>query len=149
MTWQIAFFLLFIGHGAGIIVYSVLALVFALESRRWPVAEGVMISARLNGPFGDGFPYRLRVSYQFTVQGKELVGRRAYFGDSIYSKWAWWFSDRIERKYPSGTRVKVHYNPRRPEDAVLEPGLNGFIITFLLSGTALFAIGILGLRAVL
>jgi Protein of unknown function (DUF3592) len=150
MTWEIAGCLLFVGFGAGAIVYSVLALVSALESRRWPVAEGVMISSRLDkSPDSDGgYTYRPDVSYRFTVEGKELVGRRACFGDRISTSLSS-FAERIVRKYPNGAKVKVRYNPRRPENAVLEPGLNGFIISIFLVGIGLFAIGILTLRSAL
>jgi Protein of unknown function (DUF3592) len=150
MTWEIASCLLFLGIGAGAIVYSVLALVSALESRRWPAAAGVMIESRLEkSPSDDGgYTYRPEVSYRFTVEGKELVGRRACFGDRIATGWSS-PSTRILRKYPHGAQIKVRYNPRRPEDAVLEPGLNGFIVSFFLLGVAFFAFGILMLRSAL
>jgi Protein of unknown function (DUF3592) len=150
MTWELAFCLLFLGVGAGSIVYSVLALVSALESRRWPEAAGVMTESRLEKSRGyeGGYTYRPVVSYRFTVEGKELVGGRACFGDRIGTNWSS-PAKRILRKYPHGAQVKVRYNPRRPEDAVLEPGLNGFIVSFFLLGVAFFVFGLLGLRLAL
>lgn len=150
MTWEIAGCLLLLGFGAGAIVYSVLALVSALESRRWPEAAGVIVESRLEKSTDNdgGYTYQPKVSYRFTVDGEELIGKRACFGDWISTNWSG-PARRIVRKYPNGARVKVRYNPRRPKSAVLETGWNGFIALFFLLGTAFLAIGVLGLRSAL
>ena len=64
-----------------------------------------------------------RVRFRYHVEGKEFVGKRVFFGDSLNST-----ASVIERrisKYPKGMEVSVFYDPIHPRSAVLEPGLKG------------------------
>jgi hypothetical protein len=120
--------------GAAILLRSIGDLLSALEARAWPTAEGVMLASRLTeerDAEGDGL-YQARVSYRFTANGQELVGHCAFFGDSGRTSWSM-FARKIVAKYPAGARVTVHYDPSKPEQAVLETGVSGAIVAILVS----------------
>jgi hypothetical protein len=56
------------------------------------------------------------------------VASRTRFGDRLETR----FSApavRMARRYPAGKTVTVRYNPHDAQEAVLEPGLNGLLLT--------------------
>ena len=74
-----------------------------------------------------GITYRPEVTYHYTVDGREHLASRTRFGDRFGIS----FSApavRTVRRYPVGSSVTVRYNPEDPAEAVLEPGLNGFVL---------------------
>src|SRR5262245_36497076 len=71
----------------------------------------------------DGIAYGVKVSYSYTVGGQEYLGKRYRYQNASTSgsKWA----NRIVAANPSGTSVKVYFNPLQPQDALLSPGVSG------------------------
>ena len=86
------------------------------------------------------------------VRYKYAVGGRTYHGDRIQvlplgvtDEWQAWAT---VRRYAPGTEVRVHYDPQRPDRAVLEPGWGWWdSYTRLLRGSVLVGIGTLILVA--
>jgi hypothetical protein len=76
--------------------------------------------------------YRVKVSYTFTVGGREIVGDRisiAGFGDPQFRQ-----ESEAAGVYPQGSAVTVYYNPADPSQSALRVGLQpemafaGFIL---------------------
>jgi Protein of unknown function (DUF3592) len=109
--------------GAGVIVIGIvlLALLFTgvwqgRVSLKWPTVEGEIVESYV---WEDDEASRPRVRYRYQVDDQE------YTSDFITFK-AYWLvrktAETMVDRYPVGSRVQVHYNPRRPNRAVLEPG---------------------------
>jgi len=63
------------------------------------------------------------IGYAYTVGDAPFNGTRVSFGSNGSSSWAS-VQDIVDR-YPVGKTVKVFYNPDKPSDSVLEPGMSG------------------------
>ncbi len=134
--------------GAIYSIWSVRDMGLAIESRDWPITPGVVTACKLltrtNSESGD--TYRVALSYLYSVQGSPFIAERLRFGDG----WTIWKSgvERIMRKYAEGTAVTVRYDPDRPDEAVLEPGMNGFIVYKMTFGVLLLVGGVVYLASV-
>jgi hypothetical protein len=134
--------------GAGFTLFG------ADETRRlvtigtWPTVPGRVESAHVSADtvgarratkFGRQSPIvedRFHVSYHYRVGGVE------YVGDQVDRLPATRRNARADlRRYPSGTEVSVHYDPRRPTEAVLEARRPAQAVFTALAGLALLAGG--------
>ncbi|MFX0013325.1 MAG: DUF3592 domain-containing protein [Promethearchaeota archaeon] len=93
-------------------------------STKWPSTEGKIISSFLDVRQGEeGFYYQPVINYSYNVEGREYGATRVIIGQlpmNTGKKWAHTVLD----NYPMGKSVRVHYDPRSPTKAVLEPGMN-------------------------
>ncbi len=114
----------------------------AYASRSWPVVQGhIERSATYDrrGRFGiETWP---AIAFKYEVSG------RTYTGDRV----GWWFAGPTDQgardlvaRYPAARSVSVHYDPDRPQDAVLEAAVTPwafedlpFGVGGLLAGVAL------------
>ena len=69
------------------------------------------------------------IAYTYIVEGKEYKGKRisiyesfSYSGSSANA--AIKASEKFLLRYPVGSMVPVHYNPKNPSDAILETGFD-------------------------
>lgn len=108
-------------------------------SVEWPTAEGEIIESYVNEEYDEGRVYRPKVRYRFEVNDQE------YTSDLITFK-AYWLvrktAEKMVDRYPVGSRVQVHYNPRRPKQAVLEAGASLPPAVALIVVIAMLAFGI-------
>jgi hypothetical protein len=131
--------------GVGWLVVNVRALVRGRQSTNWPVTRGRITA--FDAPkspwrYGPGFGNnKARVSYSYEVQGVPHRGTRVSFGPEldpdINGRRAW--------RYAVGSEVEVFYNPDRPLQGVLEPGVRrevyvqiSLALTFIGLGLLLF-----------
>lgn len=115
--------------GAVTIIIGVRRLLRAAASTRWASAPGAVVSSELvqresrggDGPAGVRFSARVRYRYQ--------VGERTYESERVALDEVPRRADTAPRgtveRYAPGSQVTVRYDPRAPEQAVLEPGLTG------------------------
>ena len=93
-----------------------------LMSHGWPQVEGTVKSSALDYSFGRGGPtYTPSVTYSYVVEGRAYDGKDIDVVGPQYT-----FERRGRRRlapYGVGARVRVFYSPRRPNRAVLEPGI--------------------------
>jgi len=75
--------------------------------------------------------YRPRVEYSYSVDGKDYVGKRVYFGAHEWRASSSESSEWILLDYPVGSAVQVFVDPARPAESVLERGrdavANGYL----------------------
>lgn len=149
VKFDIVFTILFVTAGMFLFLRNVWLLLGAVESRRWPNVQGLVVASQVEDKTDSegGRLYRPRVSYRYSVNGQDFVGERACFGDADYVGWALFARDIVAR-YRVRSPVTVHYDPSDPADAVLEPGLNGLLFSTLIFSIAFLGFSILMLRAV-
>ncbi len=115
-------------------------------SRSWPSIPGQVTSAemkvetinfrtRLGGPSTD---YRPLIRYEYVIEGIRYQNDQITFGAIKMDK------ANAEAKlasYPVGSTVTVYYNPKKPDQAVLEHTDTGSIL-FILVGAVGLVIGL-------
>ena len=79
-----------------------------------------MLTKKSNGQKGSP-TYQAVVLYDYQVEGQEYSSDRIWFGGEVST------SNRsqmrnIVRDYKEGEATTVHYDPKNPEEAVLQPG---------------------------
>ena len=123
----------------------------------WPTASGRVASTevkihksstrRSGGGYTNTTTYEPVVYYTYSVGGQSYTGRRLSYGGFQAGEQS--ARDKIA-SYPDGSLVQVHYNPGKPQDAVLELDAGSGKIywimggIFLVLGAAGFLIGLIG-----
>jgi hypothetical protein len=108
-----------VGAGVVLLVFGVYTRVQSLRSRSWPVVTGVITESRLDSRRNrDGqWSHTARIHYRYDVNGK------TYNSDTIsYAKGLFDGASVQVSRYPQGSAVGVHYDPKDPRSAVLDPG---------------------------
>jgi hypothetical protein len=126
--------LTFAAFGAVLLYYLILSLL----TFRWARGEGVVrrgqvAAVEVRGRTG----YRADIAVDYVIGGRRHRCERIHYtGDAI---WCWWgVAARVARRYPVGSRIPLRYNPRRPSEAVLLPGLAWFEGTLIVAFTVGF-----------
>ena len=118
------------GFGLAVLVIVVSSLREAAAMKRWPVAEGRVLSARVEeyrksvsrgvgGARARMTLYRPVLLYEYKVTGKRFQGSRVAQSPGL-DRGVPEFAAKVVERYPSGSTVAVRYNLKRPEDSVLE-----------------------------
>lgn len=117
--------------------YFIRQLCRARDSRRWPTAEGRILSS-INESFMD--KTRARIEYEYRVNDRTIRGRRVSFLEQADGP----DSFKLVLRYAEGQAVKVHYSPDDPELAVLEPGAKpaSYVIVAILVPIVLLLLGV-------
>lgn len=139
--------------GAGICLFVVANLIYALfKARRqvaagklWARTTGKITVSRVSRPAspgkGDETATTVDLCYQYRVGDQDFEGNRIKFGGQAgMSALA---ADEIAAKYPLGATVDVYYDPTTPGQAALEPGNKSNIaglVVFLIVFTAISAV---------
>lgn len=134
----------FAALGVATFAWSLWNILRALESRRWPTVEGVVLVSDLQRTRdSDGAQmYRAEVSYKYTVGDRAFVSSRTRFGDRVSLSWSKPALDIVQR-YPVGASVKVRYAPDDPSDSVLESRISGGLLFTLAIDVVVLTAGIL------
>ena len=128
----------FILIGIGVSIFGGILLWKALSSQAWPSVKGRIISASLEKEKIRGRVIsRERIQYVYHVKGKRFVGERVALGLRLLTLRP--PARQVIKKYPMGALVTVYYNPSRPEESVLEPGVKPYIKLIAAAGPIHFA----------
>ena len=134
--------------GGGLIVWQALALERAAASRKWPRAPGKVLRVFVDRKEGDEGPmYLVKVLCRYGVGDTEYTCDRLRFGIDLWSSLSIARLSRALKKYAAGDSVEVAYNPKKPEESVLEPGFAPTLLSGLAFGLVFFIAGILILNA--
>ena len=119
------FAVLFLIVGVGALSIGAYVYWQAKASQNWPWVMGEVLSARVRETvettesgrtISRYFP---EVTYQYRVEGHTYQGKRIQFGGPLHTD-----RETVEawlQSYPVGGQVRVYYNPKRPQEAVLQP----------------------------
>jgi hypothetical protein len=124
-NWQPAALLIYLVLFAGgaLLIVAGFTAREALAARAWPTAEGWVSSASVvEYPSGeDGAPlYAADVHYFFYIGEQIYRGTRIRLDDRSSPDRA--AAEAVAARYSRGQQVIIHYNPRSPAQALLEPG---------------------------
>ena len=128
--------------GAVALYFGVVSLQRAKESVSWPTVQGVIEESRVERDRSDArkdATYLQKICYSFEVEGAKHSGTRVAYGD--YSSSDLSHAQGIVDRYPVGKQVSVYYQPGKPDECLLEPGVTaqawfmpGFGLTLLVGG---------------
>jgi Protein of unknown function (DUF3592) len=96
-------------------IYLIWTVIRQHESKHWPTTTGKILESNLDGDSDGWFPH---VRYAYTVNKKYYMHDRLYFYDNNSSSKR--EALRHLSPYPIGQTVTIYYNPRKPEDSVLD-----------------------------
>lgn len=123
---------------AAVIVESIDA-VRGWRSRGWAVTSDAEVTTAAEvSAFRT--PLKASVWYRYRVNGVEYVGNRIAFGLGPSGRPE---IERIMAQYPKGP-VRVHYNPVRPSESVLIPGVGLHPLDWILPAVGLVALTWIG-----
>jgi hypothetical protein len=93
----------------------------ALLSADWPSVPGSITDSyvKISSSAKGGTTYSARISYTYSVHGKQYTGSKINFGALLTSLAG---AQGIVDRYPVGKSLTVFYNPNDNSAAVLEPG---------------------------
>jgi hypothetical protein len=116
----------------------------SLASSAWPSTSGTVIvsDVQANSAAKGGEFYRVRVEYRYEVGGNEFVGNCLFFGDWVEVPMSF-MARRYTDRYRQGSKITVFYDPRKPWNAVVEPGVHGLILYGCLGGFVFALFGFL------
>ena len=85
--------------------------------------------------------YRPVLLYEYEVAGKRFCGSRIAQSPGL-DRGVPEFAQKVVDRYPGGSAVAVRYNPRRPDESVLEPRVPGSGILGAAIGVALLVLAV-------
>ena len=139
----------FILVGIAFSTFLVLKISKALTSTKWPYVFGELDSADLRQVV-----YRSRDSdgadeasalvvnfkYRYSVEGVDYNRYRVTYSDGINKTVG--SLKRLQERYRGKNQIQVYYDPNRPGESVLIPGLNIFNFTPLITSCLFILVGI-------
>ncbi len=91
----------------------------AAASAKWPQVDGVVTASGIvTRPVRRGENHQPRIEYRYRVAGAVYVGTRLGWDTTVGTQA---IAQHFVDEYPVGRTVQVHVNPKRPDEAVLEP----------------------------
>jgi len=128
--------------GGALTIHALYAVVKGRASLRWPSTLGTVTTTLVQTNKSSGLPmHRARVSYRYTVDGVTHTGTTAFYGDQLLIPLAASLERKLEGLRGDG-EVRVHYNPAKPGQAVLEPGVHWQAFALAVAGLGFFVWGL-------
>ncbi|MBC8096440.1 MAG: DUF3592 domain-containing protein, partial [Akkermansiaceae bacterium] len=104
-----------------------------IGAQKFSSTSGTILSSEVtHNTDSDGTTHGVKITYAYTVAGREYVGDRFRYGNFSSSDCGW--ANQAVREHPVGSAVPVFYDPQAPEQALLRPGLAGsdlFLLMFM------------------
>lgn len=88
----------------------------------WPEVEGTIVSSAAVAGCQGPAAFTPQIEYTYEFGGVSRHGRRRDMGAPVCDTEA--AAGQLAQRYPVGSRVAVHVNPERPEQAVLETAVS-------------------------
>jgi hypothetical protein len=139
------FFLLFLIIGVGLLGGALYNWRAARRTAKWPTVTGRVLDCTLEeDSSGDGTNYLVKLTYAYTVDGRQFEARELSvdYGGSGRRH----CHELILTKLRSARTVQVHYDPARPEHAVLSTVVTRITVVLFLFG-AIWTMMTLGMAA--
>lgn len=129
--------------GLILIVLSINLLWKSQQVNQWQETTGTILTSELKEYIKkpSDKAYQLKVSYEYIVKGKQYLSRRIFFGDTLRAS-SRLVAEAQRIKYQPGTTVTVYYNPKKPKEALLQPGIDSIIYWTLAFGSIFLVFGL-------
>jgi hypothetical protein len=122
--------------------YAGLQIRGGLQVRAWPTAPGRVGSNAVDETgVGDLPRFRPRLTYSYQVRDQWYIGNRIQYGSPREFAFPSWARGWVAKNCPEGSAVTVAYNPNRPDQAVLRPGVPLWTYVLGATGLVLAALG--------
>jgi hypothetical protein len=125
------------------VVLCIMALYYfrqARESKSWPSTPGIIISSGVcrvaDVSDHEETQFKAEIRYSYTIDQDTYTSNRIRILPNMPTASSVLASKSIAT-YPMDSPVTVYYNPDRPTQAVLEPGVTVDLIAFMIIGIAL------------
>ena len=127
--------------------FFVRRLVQQAVSMNYPSVEGRITHSELTVHRGSkgGNTYGVNIAYSYEVSGRTFEGNRYRFTEGSSSDSAW--AQKALATFHTGAAAKVYYRPDDPGVALLEPGVDGSDLIFVLFGLPFNTVALAFLRA--
>ena len=122
----------------------------AATSNGWPRVTGELHSTALreavyrgrqpHGGPDEASAWVVDFRYSYTVAGQAYQGKRVTFSDGINKTMR--ALRKLQDKYRGKSEIQVYYNPNKPRQSVLVPGLSLYNFTPLITSSLFIAAGI-------
>lgn len=113
--------------------FMILPAVRQVAAERFATTQGTVLSSEVtHHDDSDGTTHGVRITYSYTVAGREFTGDRFRYGKFSSSDSAW--ARQAVHEHTVGSTTKVYYDPNNPTESVLRPGLAGcdlFMLMFM------------------
>jgi hypothetical protein len=115
----------------------------AEESTSWPSVQGTITKAWVETQEHEDDEGSVTIThfpkweYEFNVSGMTYTSQNVSFGGTGGSSRELAAQERL-KQYPINSQVQVFFNPSNPEEAVLEPGIQGTMTLIILGGGLAF-----------
>jgi hypothetical protein len=135
-----------------IMAQNIRYLVNVIKCQRWPNVEGEVKKVDVYRSLQQDSGYKVTVTYDYEVEGQIYTSHQRKLG---YVHGTSSFIPRLfamlkMAKYEEGKKVKVYYDPKKPNHAILERGILPFTIFMMfLVAISLFIMGWLGIPAMI
>lgn len=127
---RLAFSILPILFGLFILSNTLLDATASMQADQWPTTQGMIVNYDEGRLFNYSGSSGATLSYRYTVQGEEHIGRRAAFGGGI-----------SDVSQVAGGGITVYYNPLNHTESALQVGFRiGYLLQALI-GVALIWVG--------
>ena len=111
-------------------------------SKKWPTASGTITASALERLPDSKRRYRAAVQYAYRTGGKDYQASRVFWGGSEGREK---HMASVVETYPTGAKVRVHYDPNDPAEAVLDPIQNTGSRQLALYALAMITLGLFSL----
>ena len=134
--------------GGLIIVAYLLTVWKGLRTRRWQVTCGRVITSGVTAAKSEDMPEewslpdQAKVVYQYEAEGKRYTADTMQIRGNMQTARSVRREPELLSRYPPGTSVLVYYNPAKPEEAVLQPGVPRGLLPLTAGGAVLFLVGL-------
>lgn len=107
------------------IAYSGWCALMSVSAKSWPTANGIINSSGVDEEYEpDGSTYKPVIEYSYQVRGREYSSCKYAFG--FLASNIKWESQRIVKRFPTKSAVKVYYSSKCPAKSVLLTGIQLF-----------------------
>ena len=141
MNPYIVILILFIAGGLGTTIWGWTVIARGKRTLKWPAAEGIIEKSQPSADGNDLFPH---IVFSYAVSGQRYE-HDLEFPSGTNPTPA--LTTSYINKYPQGAKVLAYYNPTRPAQATLEPGVArddwfifilGVVVTVIGTGFLIF-----------
>ena len=130
--------------GGLLLIYFFILLYFIRKARKWPTTIGQILFSEVATSGSIDELHRVVIKYEYQVQRKLYVSNRLNYGHRMSTSSLSYARKKVKQYFP-GRKCTVHYNPQKPQSAVLETSLSSPLYLLLFSGILCIFLGLVSL----
>jgi hypothetical protein len=136
--------LTFIAFGLVFLFIVVFSVIYSLKARHWTMTIGKIIHSEVcisHDTEDSTDTYRPKIVFEYSVFGEKFICDRLFFGVKIMTNGNLVNSRKLVEKYTVNKEVTVYYNPDKPKQSVIEPGIHNVLGSLFFVSICLVTVG--------